>query len=90
MIFDLLRTWNNIEKNKFDSQFISNYKIKASKVRSDIDQQIETEDIRLKQPNITQDQEYQFKSRKRRYELYKVLIDEIQKNGDSLVSDSKI
>lgn len=90
LFFDLLRTWNNLENNKFDSQFISNYRIKVSKLRSDIDQQIETEEIRLKQPNINQDQEYQFKSRKRRYELYKVILDEIKKNGDSLVSDSKI
>ena len=90
LFFDLIRTWNNIEQNKFDSQFISNYKIKASKVKSDIDQQIETEDIRLKQPNINQEQEYQFNKRKNRYELYKVIIDEIKKNGDSLVSDSKL
>jgi len=90
LFFDLLRTWNNLENNKFDSQFISNYRIKVSKLISDIDQQIETEDIRLKQPNINQEQEYQFKSRKRRYQLYKVIVDEIKKNGDSLVSDSKI
>lgn len=88
-LFDLLRTWNNLENNKFNVQFVSNYRIKVSKVKSDIDQEIESDEIRLKQPNINQDQEYQIKSRRRRYQLYKVILEQIKLDGDSIVSESK-